>query len=289
MVYGVLAYLIWGIMPAFFPLLLPAGPVEILAHRVVWAGIIMIVVVTLSKGWGELRKAGARSWAWMCLAGVLIALNWLIYIIAVNSAHVSDAALGYFINPLFSVVLGMLFFGERLRRNQVIAVAIAALGVIFLTFLGGQLPILALSLTLTFGIYGAIKKQVKISAVGSLTAETLVLMPFALGYIFWLESSGEGTFLTEGPTHIALLIGSGLITAVPLLCFGIGARRLPLSTIGMLQYLTPTMQMLWAVFVVSETIEPGRWGGFLIIWTAVAIYLFDLVRQRRQQKRVPPA
>lgn len=279
MVYGVLAYLMWGIMPAFFPLLLPAGPVEILAHRVVWAGIIMVAVVTASKGWDELRNAGARAWGWMCLAGVLIAANWLIYIIAVNGANVADAALGYFINPLLSVVLGMFFFAERLRRHQVIAVMVAAAGVIFLTFLGGQPPMLALALALTFGIYGAIKKQVKISAVGSLTAETLVLMPFALGYIFWLESSGEGTFLTEGPNHIALLIGSGLITAVPLLCFGIGARMLPLSTIGMLQYLTPTMQMLWAVFVVRETIEPGRWGGFLIIWVAVAIFLFDLVRQ----------
>lgn len=285
MVYGVLAYLLWGLMPAFFPLLIPAGPVEILAHRILWAGIIMVGVITLRRGWGELRAAGARTWARMSLAGVLIVGNWLIYIIAVNSGHVNEAALGYFINPLLSVLLGVIFFRERLRSLQGIAVGIAAVAVLFLTFLGGQPPLIALSLALSFGFYGLLKKKVNVSAAGSLTAETLVLAPFALGYLVWLESSGQGTFFAEGPAHVVLMIASGLITAVPLLLFGMGARLMALSTVGMLQYLTPTLQMLWAVFVVNETIEQARWIGFLIIWIAVAIFLLDLVIQRRKRNR----
>lgn len=285
MIYGVMAYLLWGLMPAFFPLLLPAGPIEILAHRIVWAAVIMVGVVTVRRGWGELRHAGARTWLRMAVAGVLIAANWLIYIIAVNSGHVNEAALGYFINPLLSVLLGVIFFRERLRPLQGTAVAIAAVAVVFLTFLGGQPPLMALSLALTFGIYGLLKKKVNVSASGSLTAETLVLLPIALGYLVWLESSGPGTFFSEGPSHVVLMISSGLITAVPLLLFGMGARLMALSTVGMLQYLTPTMQMLWAVFVVNEAIEQERWIGFVIIWIAVAIFLADLLLQRRIRHR----
>lgn len=284
MIYGVVAYLLWGLMPAFFPLLLPAGPMEILAHRIVWAGVIMTVFVTVRRGWGELRRASTRTWARMGLAGLLIAANWLIYIIAVNSGHVSEAALGYFINPLVSVIFGVIFLRERLRRVQLVAVLIAAVGVLQLTFLTGTPPVLALSLALTFGLYGLIKKRVAVSAAGSLTAETLLLAPFALGYVVYLEVTGAGTMLSEGPGHLALLVASGLVTAVPLLLFGMGAKLIPLSTIGMLQYLTPTMQMLWALFVVNEQLEPARWIGFLIIWIAVAVYLAGLLRQRRQRR-----
>lgn len=284
MIYGVVAYLLWGLMPAFFPLLLPAGPMEILAHRIVWAGVIMTVFVTVRRGWGELRRASARTWARMGLAGLLIAANWLIYIIAVNSGHVSEAALGYFINPLVSVIFGVIFLRERLRRVQLVAVLIAAVGVLQLTFLTGTPPVLALSLALTFGLYGLIKKRVDVSAAGSLTAETLLLAPFALGYVIYLEVTGAGTMMSEGPGHLALLVASGLVTAVPLLLFGMGAKLIPLSTIGMLQYLTPTMQMLWALFVVNEQLEPARWIGFLIIWIAVAVYLAGLLHQRRQRR-----
>lgn len=283
MVYGVAAYLLWGLMPAFFPLLLPAGPGEILAHRILWAAVIMIVVVSVRRGWAELRHAGLRAWARMAVAGVLIAANWLIYIVAVNTGHVNEAALGYFINPLLSVLLGMLVFRERLRPLQGVAVGLAAVAVLFLTVAGGQPPLIALSLALSFGFYGLLKKRLSISAAGSLTAETLVLAPFALGYLAWLEASDRGTFFSEGPDHVILMISSGLVTAVPLLLFGMGARLLALSTVGMLQYLTPTMQMLWAVFVVDETIQQERWIGFVIIWVAVAVFLLDLLRRR------PPA
>lgn len=280
MIYGVLAYLMWGLFPAFFPLLLPAGPLEILAHRIIWTAVIMSIVVTIRKGWKEFSGVERATWFRVVVAAVFIALNWLIYVIAVNSAQVTEAALGYFINPLVSVVFGIIFFREQLRRLQVLSVTIAVAAVLFLTFLGGQPPLLALSLAFTFGVYGAIKKKVNMSAITSLTAETFVLLPIALGYILWLESTGEGTFFNNGPDHVALLISAGLVTALPLLMFGYAAKAIPLSTVGMLQYMTPTMQMLWAVLIVNEHLEPLRWAGFIIIWIAVALYLLDILAQK---------
>ena len=284
MVYGLLAYLLWGLFPAFFPLLLPAGPVEILAHRVLWTAVIMAAALTALRGWGELRRASGRTWLQLIAAGVLISTNWGIYVLAVNSNHVADAALGYFINPLLSVLLAVLFLRERLNRFQLTAVAVAAAGVIQLTFLSGQAPVMAIGMALSFGFYGLVKKQVKVSAAASLTAETLVVAPLALGFLLWLEFTGRGTFFTEGPGHAALLVVAGLITTLPLLLFGKAAKQLPLSTIGMIQYLTPTMQMLWALFVTQEYLSPARWAGFIISWIAMAIYLRDLTR--RASRRV---
>lgn len=283
MLYGLLAYLTWGLFPAFFPLLLPAGPVEILAHRILWTAVIMAVALAAVRGWGELRDASRRTWLQLVAAGLLISSNWGIYILAVNTGHVADAALGYFINPLLSVLLAVLFLRERLNRFQLAAVAIAAAGVVQLTFLSGQAPVMAIGMALSFGFYGLVKKQVNVSAMASLTAETLVLAPFALGFIVWLEATGGGTFLSEGPGHSALLVVAGLITTAPLLLFGMAAKRLPLSTIGMIQYLTPTMQMLWALFVTQEYLSPARWVGFIIIWIAVAVYLLDLTRRSRRR------
>ncbi|AGG67232.1 EamA family transporter RarD [Corynebacterium callunae] len=281
MIYGVFAYLIWGLFPAFFPLLLPAAPLEILAHRILWTAVLMLIVITVAKGWGEFKKTDRSTWIRIIFASIFIAANWLIYVIAVNAGHVTEAALGYFINPLVSVVFGIFFFKEQLRKLQLSAVLIATAGVLFLTFLAGQPPYLALTLALTFGLYGAIKKQVKMSAIGSLTAETLVLLPIAIVYLGWLELSGQGTFFNNGPAHSALLISSGLVTAVPLLLFSLAAKAIPLSTVGMLQYMTPTMQMLWALLVVNEQLEPVRWIGFIIIWVAVALYIFDIYLQKR--------
>ncbi len=288
MIYGVLAYLSWGLFPAFFPLLMPASPLEILAHRVLWTAVVMAVVVTVRRGWAELRTASRRTWLQMIAAGLLISANWGIYVLAVNTGHVADAALGYFINPLLSILLGVLLLGERLRGLQLGAVGIAVLGVIQLTFLSGQAPVMALGMAVTFGFYGLVKKRVQVSATSSLTAETLVVAPLGLAWIIWLESSGQGTFLSEGPTHSLLLITSGLITTIPLLLFGLAAKRLPLSTIGMIQYLTPTLQMLWALFVTQEHMPAARWVGFIIIWIAVALYLADLLRQRHQRTRRAP-
>ncbi len=285
MIYGVLAYLSWGLFPAFFPLLMPASPLEILAHRVLWTAVVMALVVTVRRGWVELRTASRRTWLQLIAAGALISANWGIYVLAVNTGHVADAALGYFINPLLSIMLGVLLLGERLRGLQLGAVGIATLGVIQLTFLSGQAPVMALGMAVTFGFYGLVKKRVQVSATSSLTAETLVVAPLGLAWIIWLESSGQGTFFSEGPTHSLLLITSGLITTIPLLLFGMAAKRLPLSTIGMIQYLTPTLQMLWALFVTQEHMPAARWVGFIIIWLAVSLYLVDLLRQRHQRTR----
>lgn len=285
MLFGVLAYLLWGIFPAFFPLLLPAGPLEILAHRIVWTALLMVLVLAVTRGWRELRAAGRAQWARMALAGVVVAGNWLIYVIAVNSGHVADAALGYFINPIVSVLLGVLFLNERLRPAQTAAVGIAAVGVVWLAVLSEQPPVMGVGLALTFGCYGLIKKKVTVSSAASLTAETLVLTPVAAVYLAVLAVGGQATFGNAGTTNAVLLAVSGVVTALPLLLFGAAAHRLPLATIGMLQFLTPTMQMLWALFVVNEQLSAARWAGFVIIWVAVAVFIADVARTARRARR----
>ncbi|WP_304324691.1 EamA family transporter RarD [Corynebacterium frankenforstense] len=285
MLFGVLAYLLWGVFPAFFPLLLPAGPLEILAHRIVWTALLMVMVLAVTRGWRELRAAGRAQWARMALAGVVVAGNWLIYVVAVNSGHVADAALGYFINPIVSVLLGVLFLNERLRPAQTAAVGIAAVGVVWLAVLSEQPPVMGVGLALTFGCYGLLKKKVTVSSAASLTAETLVLTPVAAVYLAVLAVGGQATFGNAGATNAALLAVSGVVTALPLLLFGAAAHRLPLATIGMLQFLTPTMQMLWALFVVDEQLSPARWAGFVIIWVAVAVFIADIARTARRARR----
>ena len=290
MFYAVAAYVIWGFFPAFFPLLLPASPAEILAHRIVWTAFFMVAYLLITGGWRELARFDRATWGWLLAAGALITGNWGIYLIAVINNHVADAALGYFINPLVSIALGIIFLKELLRRWQAISVGIALVAVIYLTVFTGQAPWVSLTLAFTFGFYGLIKKRIKVSAAASVAAEALVVSPLALGYLYWLESSGQGTFLTEGPAHTGLLMVAGLVTAVPLLFFSLGAKRLPLSTVGMLQYISPVMQMLWAVFVTHEHFSAHRWVGFCIIFLAVAIYLTDLLRMQRdaQQSRPTP-
>ncbi|PRQ11168.1 EamA family transporter RarD [Corynebacterium sp. 13CS0277] len=285
MLFALAAYLLWGAFPAYFPLLQPATPLEILAHRIVWTAVVMLLVLVASGRWRELVRLSARTWAATGLLAVLIATNWLLYVITVNSDHVAEAALGYFINPLVSVALGMLLLGERVRGLQLASVVLAVVAVAYLTIIGGQPPLLGLGLALSFGFYGLLKKQIGISAATSLAAETLILAPLACGYLLWLGHAGRSTFLTEGAGHAWLLISTGVVTAVPLLLFGIAARRIPLSTVGMLQYITPTLQMLWAVFVVDEQLDTTRWVGFVLIWVAVALYLWDVLRQRRRAPR----
>lgn len=262
---------------------------EILTHRIVWTAVFMSIFLTVGRRWSELKTANRQTWGWVLLASVLVALNWLIYIIAINSGHVADAALGYFINPLVSVFLGVLFLSERLRRLQVLSIALAAIAVLLLTFLGGQPPIIALGLAFSFGFYGLVKKRISMSSPASLTGETLVLAPFAVTYMLYLELTGPGTFIDYGAGHFALLLSAGLVTALPLLLFGTATKHISLSTIGMLQYLTPTMQMLWAVFVVNEHIAPLRWVGFIIIWGAVALYLLDIVLHSTRTANRPQA
>lgn len=286
MLYCLLAYLMWGVFPLFFPLLEPSTPVEIIGHRIVWTAVFMVLVVMLTRKWKEVKQCTAKEWTLVALAGVLVAVNWLVYVWSVNNGHVAEAALGYFINPLVSVLLGVIFLGESLSRLQAASVALAGIAVLVLTFVGGNFPFLALSLAFSFGFYGLVKKRIRLSATASLTAETLVVLPVALGYLLYLEARGVGTFGHISVSHSLLLMSAGLVTALPLIFFGMATKVIPLSTIGIMQYLTPTIQMLMAVFLFEEQLEPVRWLGFVIIWISVALYIADVVLTRRRFRRI---
>lgn len=288
MIWGVLAYLMWGVFPAFFPLLQPAVPMEILAHRFVWTLVFVAVVLVFTTGFRWMLKIPARLWLRIATAAVLIAGNWGLYIYAVNNGHVADAALGYFINPLVSVLLAVLVLRERLRPAQWVSVAVAGVAVVILTVALGSPPVVSLGLALSFAGYGLLKKRVPLTPLQSLTAETAVLAPVGVLFLAFLQTQGENTVLQGGHgwSHVLLLMASGLVTALPLLCFARAAHELSLTTLGMLQYLTPVMQMLWAVLVAGEHIEPARWVGFAVIWVALVIFITDsLVNAGRQRRR----
>jgi len=282
---GIGAYLAWGMFPAFFGLLAPAGAVEILAHRVLWTLLLMLLLLAVLGKLGTLRGLGLRTWALVAAASAAIAVNWGTYIYGVTSGRVVETALGYFINPLVSVLFGVLFFRERLYRAQIAALLLATIAVVVITVDYGRPPIIALTLALSFALYGVIKKIVPLDPRTSLTGEGVVAVPFALGYLVFLTATGTGTFLTEGPGHAFLLVSAGLVTAVPLLLFGAAAQRVPLATLGMLQYLTPSLQMAWGVLVLHEAMPPSRWIGFSLIWVALVIYSADALRRARRAPR----
>ncbi|RKT72034.1 chloramphenicol-sensitive protein RarD [Saccharothrix variisporea] len=284
--FGAGAYVIWGMFPAFWPLLAPAGSTEILAHRIAWSLAFMVLVTAVLGRWSGLRRLSRRGWLMVAAASALIAANWGVYIYAVNTGHVVEAALGYFINPLVSVVLGVLVLRERLRGLQYAALAIAVAAVVVLAVDYGRLPWISLVLACSFGLYGLIKKTVPLDATSSLTAESMVLGPVAIGYLVWL--GGAGTFLDHGFGHAALLASTGLVTAVPLMLFGAGARRVPLTTMGMLQYLAPILQFAWGVFVAHEPMPASRWFGFAMVWAALAVFTLDALRSRRRSRLLAP-
>ena len=281
---GVAAYSMWGLFPAFFPLLLPAGPVEILAHRIVWTLLVMLLVLLVARQLGRLLRIDRHTWGLLAAAALFISINWGLYVYTVNSERVSEAALGYFINPLVSVVLGVLIFGERLERPQKIAVGIAAVAVAVLTVGYGHFPYLSIILALSFGMYGVMKKKVRVPATVGLTAEVVITTPLALGFLVWLTVAGRSTFTGHGLDHAALLAASGLVTAVPLLLFAMAAQRIPLGFVGMLQYITPSLQLLWAVVMVGERLDATQWVGFGLVMVAVLVFSgSQLGRMRRMR------
>lgn len=284
LLYGLGAYGLWGVFPAFFNLLAPAGAPEILAHRVVWTLGLMIVVLIVIGRLGDLRAITGRTWLLLACASFLISTNWLIYIWAVNSDQVVDAALGYFINPLVSVVLGVVLFGERLNRVQQGAVLLAAAAVVLLSMNVGGPPLIAIGLALSFGLYGAVKKVVPTDPRVSVGVETAIAAPFAIGYLALIQSNGDADFINHGPVHTVLMLLCGPVTAIPLLCFAAAAQRLPLVTLGLLQYLTPSMQMIWGVLVDREPMPPGRWLGFALIWIALAISSTDALSRAYRRR-----
>ncbi|WP_018330829.1 EamA family transporter RarD [Actinomycetospora chiangmaiensis] len=268
------AYVLWGTFPAFWPLLAPAGSVEILAHRIAWTLVGMLVVLTAVRGWSQLRGQTTRTWLTITLASVLITVNWGVYIWGVTHGRVVESALGYYVNPLVSVVLAVVILGERLRRVQWVAVGIATVAVAVLWAGTGALPWVALVLAGSFGFYGLLKKRVPLGPVAGLTAEGFLLGPIAIGYLVWLQVVGIGTF-GQGTAHTLLLVAAGPVTALPLLLFAFGAKRLPLATLGLLQYVNPTLQFVWGVFVDHEPMPPARWVGFVLVWLALLVFAVD--------------
>ena len=282
LLFGLGAYATWGMFPGFFPLLEPAGPGEILAHRVLWTLAFMLILLVAVRRLGDLRRIGGRTWLLLAFAAALISTNWLIYIYAVNSHQVVDAALGYYINPLVSVLLGVVLFGERLTPAQAAAVLLAVAAVVLLQVGVAGNPMIALGLAVSFGIYGAVKKIVRVDPPVSVTVETAIAAPFAAIYLIGLQVSGASQFANHGPGHVALMLLCGPVTAIPLLFFAAAAQRLTLITIGLLQYLTPSMQLTWGLVVGNEPMSPTRWGGFALIWIALAIFTTDgLIRTYR--------
>jgi chloramphenicol-sensitive protein RarD len=288
LLYGLGAYSCWGVFPGFFPLLAPAGPFEVLAHRILWTVVLMAVVIVAVRRVGDLAKITARVWLLLAVAAFLISVNWVVYIYAVNNGHVVDAALGYFITPLISVAIGVVLFREKLNRAQLAALAIAVVAVAVLAIQLGSPPWIALGIAVSFGFYGAVKKLVPTDPRVSVGVEAGLAAPFALVYIVVIEATGAGEFFSNGPWHIVLTVLTGLVTAIPLLCFAAAAQRLPLVTLGLLMYLNPVMQMTWGLLIGHEPMPPARWLGFALIWVALVVFSVDAVlRARKSERNIP--
>ena len=287
-VQGFCAYAIWGLFPLYFHALLPAGAWEILAHRILWTFVFCLLLLAIRRDWAWIRPLlGRRRFlGGIAVAAVLIAVNWVLYVGAVVSGNVSEAALGYFLNPIVTVGLGVVVLRERLRPLQWVAVGIGVVAALYLSVGAGRIPWIALALAATFALYGLLKKRLgaTLPALHGLTVETTVLLQVALGLVLWLGVTGTQTFTTEGTGHAALLVLSGAVTAAPLLLFAASARRVPLVTVGLLQFVTPVMQLLCGVVLLGESMSSQRWVGFGIVWLALIVLTVDSlmgVRRRR--------
>ena len=282
LLYGVSAYTLWGLFPIYWPLLKPANPLEIVSHRAVWTLVFCFIILALTKTLKSTLTLLKRPKivAGLFLGSILISINWIIYIYAANNEHVVEASLGYYINPIVVIATGVIVLKEKMRPLQWLAVGIATLGVAVLTIDYGRLPWIALGLALSWGSYGLVKKQLGLGALEGLSIETLLSSGFYLAYLIWLGNSGDGHF-TYSLTLTLLLIGGGAVTAIPLLLFNGSTNRLPLTLIGLLQYITPTIQFCIGVWYYNEDMSTARWVGFLIIWVALMSLAIDLVKSSR--------
>jgi chloramphenicol-sensitive protein RarD len=284
LVYGFAAYGMWGLFPLYWPLLEPAGAMEILAHRMVWSLVVVGLILLVLRRWAWVAELvrQPRRLALVALAAAVVSVNWGMYIWGVNSGHVVETALGYFINPLVTIALGVLVLHERLRPVQWAAVGVGALAVVVLTIGYGRLPWIALSLAFSFGFYGLAKKKIAMGGLESLAAETSVQFLPAFCFLMVLGARGDSTFTHHGPGHASLLVACGLVTAVPLVFFGMSANRLPLSTIGLMQYLAPVFQFVIGLVHFHEKMPPERWAGFLLVWAALVLLSWDALRTARR-------
>lgn len=274
MLYAALAYICWGMFPLYFKALQQIAPVEILVHRMVWSLLFVLALLALRRQWSWLRAVLRQPGvlAGFAFSALLLSVNWLLYIWAVNNDHVVDASLGYFINPLVNILLGLIFLKERLRPVQWLAVALAAAGVGWLTWQAGHPPWIGLALAFSFGGYGLLRKTATLGPLEGLTLEALLLFPLAFGYFVYLSWSGHNAFVGAPASIQWLLVAAGPITAIPLLLFAAGARRIPLSLLGLLQYLSPTLQLLLGVWLYHEPFGAARMAGFVVIWSGLALY-----------------
>lgn len=284
LIYGFAAYGMWGLLPLYWHALKDTGAPEVLSHRMVWSLPTAVLILALVRRWSwipallrEPRKLGL-----VLLAALVITVNWALFIWSVSADRVLESSLGYFINPLVSIAFGVLILRERLRPAQWVAVGVGALSVVVMTFAYGKLPWLSLSLALTFATYGLIKKRIKLDGVEGFSAETAVQFLPALGFLVYLSARGDSTFAADGVGHALLLVFSGLATALPLIFFGGAAVRLPLSTIGLLQYMAPAFMFILGVTVFHEDMPPERWAGFALVWAALSLLTWDALRTARR-------
>jgi chloramphenicol-sensitive protein RarD len=271
------------LFPIYWKWLQQISALQLIGHRVVWSCVMLLAIIVMSRQWKVFRSSilNRRALAIYALAGVLIAINWTIYVWAVNSSFIVETSLGYFINPLVSILLGVLVLGERLRVGQWLAIGLAAAGVLYLTLAYGSLPWISLALACTFGVYGLVKKMAPLGAVHGLALETGILLLPALGYLFYESQAGRGAFFHSGTTVDLLMIGAGPVTTIPLLLFAAAARRIPLSMIGLFQYIAPTLQFLIGVFLFHEPFTRSRFIGFSMVWLGLLLSALESLARHR--------
>lgn len=281
--YAVGAYTIWGLLPIYWKWLHGISPLVLISHRMLWSGVLLAGFIVATRRIGAFRANAftRRNFLIYTAAALLLAVNWLVYVWAVNAGFIVETSLGYFINPLLSVLLGVVFLRERLRPWQWVAIGLAGTGVSYLAYTYGALPWIALTLAASFAIYGLVKKTASLGSIDGLALETGILFLPALAWVVFSEFSGHATFVANGPLTTALLIGAGVVTTAPLLLFSSAARRIPLSLIGVLQYIAPTIQFLLGVLVYHEPITPQRLAGFGLVWVALLVFGVEGVLTRR--------
>jgi len=286
LIYAFSAYIMWGIAPLYFKALDGIAPLDIVLHRVVWSFLFILAILFFSGRFAQLRTVlkQPKKISLLAVTSVLIAFNWLVFIWAVTNGHMLDASLGYYINPIFNVLLGTVFLSERLRPLQWVAVGLAVIAVLIELVVYGSIPWLSLALAVSFGFYGLLRKKIQVDAMSGLFVETLILLPIALSYLLFIDSSSLISFINSGVSSALLLVASGVVTTLPLLAFAAAAIRIPLSTLGFIQYIGPSLMLLMAVFIFDEQLASHKAMTFGFIWLALIVYSVDGYRFGQKKK-----